>query len=96
MEIGGSGKLAGLGRRLNPGLGNHLNLEGLSGGPSLLHGAEPCLDPLGEQLTGLALNPLDLLFHPTIGPDAEADGVLCHPKPEKEWADANRAARPLG
>jgi hypothetical protein len=91
-----SGKLAGLGRRLNPALGGHLHLEGLSGGLALLHGAEPGLDPLGEQLAGLALNPLNLFLHPAIGADAEADGLLCHPRPEQEWGDASRVARVLG
>jgi hypothetical protein len=25
-----------------------------------------------------------LFLHPAIGPDAEADGLLCHPRPEQE------------
>jgi hypothetical protein len=75
----GRGGLAG---RLLLALAADLALEGLGRGLTPLHSTKTGFNPLGELLAGLALQAFHQLFHATIGPDAEADGMLGHPEPE--------------
>lgn len=71
-------------------------LVGIGSGLSLLHCAESGLDPLSELLTGHALYPFNHFLDAAIGPNAETDGLLSHPGPEKEPEDASCVSWKLG
>ena len=54
-------------------------LERFRGAASLLHVAQPGLDPLRELGAPLALHALHEFLHAPVWADAEADGALGHP-----------------
>ena len=71
--------------------GEGLGGEGLAGAAALLHAAEAILDAFGERLTSRAQHTLHEFLNAAIGPDAESDGALVHPRKRirMEFADAN-------
>jgi hypothetical protein len=62
-----------------------LGLERLSRALALLHSAELGLNSFGELLATQPPHPFHQLFHPTVGPDPESDGLLFHPWSGQVW-----------
>jgi hypothetical protein len=50
---------------------------------ALLDRSKPSLNAFGELLATHSLHPFNQLLHPAIGMDPEADGLLCHPRPNQ-------------
>jgi hypothetical protein len=50
---------------------------------ALLDRTNPSLNAFGELLTTHSLHPFNQLLHPAIRKNPEADGLLCHPRPNQ-------------